>query len=399
MRVTRVFAIGVVVAGGVGIGCGEDGTNSTATESSALQASKVAMKAPRIEGFVKETDLVSDLAGARKTDPDLRNAWGLVLKDGFAWIATNHSSTDRQYDEDGKSGQVINLPLSGDPPDAPTSAPTGQVVNPFPDAFHGDHFIVVSEDGVVFGVNPAEAIATKQPESIVEVDNNAAGANYKGVALSTFHGKPRLFATDFRNRKIDVFDENFATPAMGGDFTDKQLQDLKEVGSTGEPAQYAPFNIQAFGDHLLLVTYALQLLPDADDDDKGPGRGFVDIFDTDGHFIQRLISRGALNSPWGLALSPRTKADRSTDLLVGNFGDGHINVYELREGGHHFRADFEGALGNVKTHQPLAIDGLWAIVFGSGQGGFDRDDIYFTAGPNDEDNGLFGELDFVSPRR
>ena len=170
--------------------------------------------------------------------------------------------------------------------------------------------------------------------------------------------------------------------------------------------QYAPFNILAFGDKLL-VSYALQLLPEAGDDDAGPGRGFVDIFDTDGNFIQRLLSHGALNSPWGMAVSREHGND--LDLLVGNFGDGHINVYGLSMFGKRVAASSEGALKVVnskKSDDPFVISpGLWGFAFGSGKGGFDTDDIYFAAGPNIppdtelEDAGAFGELDFVGPRR
>ena len=260
------------------------------------------------------------------------------------------------------------------------------MVNPFSDAFAGDTFIVVSEDGDIFGANPGTATGT------IRVPNEGA-AVYKGDAIATFHGKPRLFATDFFNRKIDAFEADYSPAMLGGDFVDPELATLTEDG-TKPNEMYAPFNIQAFGDRLL-VTYALQRGPDNEDDDGGPGRGFVDIFDTDGHYIQRLITRGDLSSPWGLAVSVEHKGD--VDLLVGNFGDGHINVYDLSVHGRRVRAQSEGPLVD-RMKQPIAIEGLWAIAFGSGRGDFDVEDLYFTAGPGNGDeietHGLFGELDF-----
>jgi uncharacterized protein (TIGR03118 family) len=383
MRVVCLKQLGllVAVAAGAGVGCGEDGATATATVTSELHPMP---SAPAFEAKVRQSNLVADQNGfARKTDPDLQNAWGVAFKGRSIWIAANHTGTDRQYSEDGKLGEVISLPLlDGMSP----SSPTGQVANPFCDAFDGDTFIVVSEDGDIFGANPGTATGT------IRVPNEGL-AVYKGDAIATFHGKPRLFATDFQNRKIDAFEADYSPAKLGGDFVDPELATLTEDGTTpGE--MYAPFNIQAFGDRLL-VTYALQRGPDNEDDDEGPGRGFVDIFDTDGHYIQRLITRGDLNSPWGLAVSVEHRGD--VDLLVGNFGDGHINVYDLSVHGGRVRAVSEGPLVDRKK-QPIAIEGLWAIAFGSGRGDFETDDLYFTAGPGNGDeietHGLFGELDF-----
>jgi uncharacterized protein (TIGR03118 family) len=335
---------------------------------------------------VKQSNLVADQTGfARKTDPDLQNAWGLVFKGDSAWVAANHTGTVREYSEDGELGEVISLSVVG-PPAGPAS-PTGQVINPFPHAFMGDAIVTVSEDGIIFGVNPGT------PMAAIRVP--AAGAVYKGDAIATFRGIPRLFATDFFNRKVDAFNADYSPATLGGDFVDPELATLTEDG-TMPKEMYAPFNIMPLGNKLL-VTFALQKGPDNEDDDEGPGRGFVDVFDTDGNYIQRLITRGNLNSPWGLAVSREHAGD--VDLIVGNFGDGRINVYDLSVSLHdrRLRATFEGQLGNRKG-QPVIIEGLWAIAFGSGRGGFDTDDLYFTAGPGNgeeiETHGLFGELDF-----
>ena len=389
MRFIRVGQLGllVAVAAGAGFGCGDSGASPTVSATSELQPRR---KLNPFESKVKQSNLVADQMGfARKTDPDLQNAWGLVFKGDSAWIAANHTGTDREYSEDGKLGEVIKMFQS----DGKTPAsPTGQVINPFPQAFKGDAIVTVSEDGDIFAVNPGTAIAD------IRV-NNEGGAVYKGDAIATFRGCPRLFATDFLNRKIDAFEADYSPATLGGDFVDPELAKLIEDGTT---EMYAPFNITPIGDKLL-VTFALQKGPDNEDDDAGPGRGFVDVFDTDGNYVQRLITRGNLNSPWGLALSREHAGD--IDLIVGNFGDGRINVYGLSaslHGNRRLHADFEGLLGSRKG-DPIVIEGLWAIGFGSGRGGFGADDLYFTAGPGNgeeiETHGLFGELDIVGRRR
>jgi uncharacterized protein (TIGR03118 family) len=387
-----------------GIGCGDQGSSPVTVASSDLHV----MKKITFESIVKEEDLVSNRAPVDAVEPSLDehlvNAWGLAFSDdGLAFVAANHDGTDRVYDEEGDFHGAITIPPP--PNHDPPAAPTGQVKNPFPFAFRGDDFIVVSEDGTVVGIQVEDRHHEHGKHFMVKADailrvNNADDADpdhrsiYKGVALSTVHGKPRLFATDFHNGKIDVFDERYGQLDTNGGFTDPNL-----------PAGFAPFNMLAIAGERLIVTYALQD-DTAEDDQAGPGNGFVDLYDTRGKLLARLVSgmpdHPELNSPWGLALSREHAGD--VDLLVGNFGDGHVNVYALDPVGRH--ADLEGQLGVFadKTFQPLVISGLWAIVFGNGKGGFDADDLYFAAGPDNgpntalEENGLFGELDFVGPR-
>lgn len=392
MRVVRLKQVGlwVAVAAGAGVGCGQEaptsGPTPTPGPTSTATSELTPVSKPNPESIVKQSNLVADQDGrARKTDPDLQNAWGIAFKDRSIWITANHTGTDRQYSEDGKGGEVITL-LDAD--GVTLASPTGQVENPSCDSFKGDTFVVASEDGDIFAANPGT------PVGPIRVNNEGA-AIYKGVAIANFRGQPRLFATDFHNRKIDTFDGDYAPVTPGGAFVDPELATLTEDGTTpGE--MYAPFNILPIGERLL-VTFALQKGPDNEDDDGGPGRGFVDVFDTDGHFIQRLITRGQLNSPWGLALSVEHRGD--VDLMVGNFGDGHIDVYGLSFSGpsRRVRATFEGPLANRKR-EPIAIEGLWGIAFGSGKGDFEADDLYFAAGPGNgeevETHGLFGELDF-----
>jgi uncharacterized protein (TIGR03118 family) len=182
-----------------------------------------------------------------------------------------------------------------------------------------------------------------------------------------------MYAANFRTGAIDVLKGNNGAPDLSARFTDPGL-----------PSGYAPFNIENLGG-TLYVTYALQ---DANktDDVAGTGHGFVSAFDLQGNFQQRLASGGDLNSPWGLALAPNSFAALAGDLLVGNFGDGKIHAYDPITG------ELKGTLTGPGD-QPLAIDGLWGLIVGSGTGnGGSADVVYFTAGPDGETHGLFGAL-------
>ena len=149
----------------------------------------------------------------------------------------------------------------------------------------------------------------------------------------------------------------------------------------GIPVGFAPFGIQNInGD--LFVTYALQNAK-KHDDMAGPGNGFVDVFDTDGHLLRRFASQGALNSPWGVARASSAFGMFSGQILVGNFGDGRINVFDSN-------GNFLTQLGNTNG-KALAINGLWTLTLGGGAKS-SSDTLYFTAGPNGETNGLFGTI-------
>jgi uncharacterized protein (TIGR03118 family) len=328
----------------------------------------------RVAQRMVQTNLVANLAGkAAHTDPNLANAWGLAFNPaGPAWVSDNHTGLTTVYDATGALKLTVTIP----PPEGgtPPSAPTGQAFNGDASAFGGDRFIFVTEDGTISGWQPAF-----HQDAVRHVDRSAGGTIYKGMTLAQTNGQWRLFAADFHNGKVDVFDASYAPVAMPGCFHDPFL-----------PRGYAPFNVQVDG-HLLIVTYAEQDA-DAHDDAKGPGHGFVDLYDTDGRFLQRLLSRGALNSPWGVAIAPPRYGHIGRRLLVGNFGDGRINVYELDTFGHHVRAEHEGVLGDM-SGAPLVIEGLWAIGFAPDAGGFSSRQLYFTAGPNDEQDGVFGRLE------
>jgi uncharacterized protein (TIGR03118 family) len=203
-------------------------------------------------------------------------------------------------------------------------------------------------------------------------------AVYKGVTIAANGTAQFLYATDFHGRKIDVFDGSFA-PATGfaGKFKDP-----------GIPADYGPFNVQNILGNLY-VTYA-KTQPNSADEAHGQGLGFVDVYDADGNLLKQLVRHGQLNAPWGVALAPSGFGKFSDRVLVGNFGDGTINAYDPHTGA--FKGTLKGANGKV-----LKIDGLWALVFGNGFLNQPTDTLFFSAGPHDEADGLYGRIDAVSP--
>jgi uncharacterized protein (TIGR03118 family) len=246
-------------------------------------------------------------------------------------------------------------------------APTGTVFNPtsgFPVNGAPARFIFDSEVGTITAWNPGTGTTA---QTVVP----SSGAIYKGLAIATKGNDALLYAADFHGAKIDVFDESFAPVTAPGGFVDPNL-----------PAGFAPFNVQEIAGKIV-VAYAKQD-EDAEDEVAGAGLGYVDVFDTSGHLLRRLISQGQLNAPWGLALAPKHFGAFSGDLLVGNFGDGAINAYDPRTG------EFQGQLRN-KDGNPIKINGLWALRFGNGVTGTPTT-LLFTAGIADEEHGLFGEI-------
>jgi uncharacterized protein (TIGR03118 family) len=211
------------------------------------------------------------------------------------------------------------------------------------------------------------------------VDESADEAVFKGLAIASTSSGDRVYATDFRNARVEVFDGSFAPVTTSGGFLDPSI-----------PAGYAPFGIRAING-TIYVTYALQD-EDKEDDVAGKHHGFVNAFTTDGVLLRRVASEGKLDSPWGLALAPEDGFGRfSGKLLVGNFGDGHIIGYTVGadappgDGG----AYLTGKGGRI------TIEGLWGIDFGNGAAAGPTDALFFAAGPNDEEDGLFGRIDFI----
>jgi uncharacterized protein (TIGR03118 family) len=344
------------------------------------------------------TPLTADLPGvAPNTDGVLRNAWGVAFSPGASpfWIADNASGCATLYDGTGvKVALQVAIPLPDNsvpstacqpastqtsPPPPTPAAPTGLVWNPttsptgflVPGTTTAASFIFDTEDGTI------SAWTGGLTAAVIAVDNSASGAVYKGLVFGTNAKGVFLFATNFNAGTVDVFgpanstsNGQYVPVTTDGGFIDPDI-----------PAGFAPFGIQNInGD--LFVTYAKQNAQ-KHDDVAGPGNGFVDIFDTDGHLLQRFASRGPLNSPWGVARASFAFGRFSGDILVGNFGNGRINVFD--SGGR-----FLGALRGV-DNKPIVIDGLWTLTLGGGRNS-SSDTLYFTAGPNDEKDGLFGTV-------
>jgi uncharacterized protein (TIGR03118 family) len=232
-------------------------------------------------------------------------------------------------------------------------------------------FIFATEDGTISawtgGLTPADA-------AVLAVDNSASAAVYKALVFGTNPNGVFLFATNFRAGTIEVFDHNYKPVTTDGGFNDPAI-----------PAGFAPFGMQNIGGDLF-VTYAKQNAA-KHDDVAGRGNGFVNVFDTDGHLLQRLVARGQLNSPWGVARASYAFGRFSGDVLIGNFGDGKINAFDSD-------GNFRDTLKGLDS-KPIVIDGLWTLTLGGGKNS-SSDTLYFTAGPNGETDGLFGTIAPVS---
>jgi len=312
----------------------------------------------------KKRNLVSDIAGvARITDRHLVNPWGLSFGPTTpAWVADNGADVSTLYTGGVRRSIPVKLGLEVG---IPGGAPTGTVFNAtggFKVGGAPAHFIFDSEAGTITAWNAGDQAVTEA---------TTPGAVYKGLAIASNGSTTMLYAANFHTGKIDVFNDSFAPTTVPGGFVDPNL-----------PAAYAPFNVQEISG-FLVVAWAKQD-PNSADELAGPGLGFVDVFDTSGHLMRRLVSQGNLNAPWGLAVAPRHFGPFSGDLLVGNFGDGAINAYDPRTG------DFRGTLMN-RDGNPIVIDGLWALRFGNGVIGTHQS-LLFTAGTGDEEHGLFGEI-------
>jgi uncharacterized protein (TIGR03118 family) len=339
---------------------------------------------PQANAVYQQTNLVSDIPGlAAHTDPRLQNPWGVSLSpDGDFRIDDNHTGLSTVYDANGRRDSgTVEIPLPPGRTSTSPSAPDGTVLNTTTG-------FVISEDGrsapasSIFATEDGTIAAWNQQvdrrHALIEVDNSAAGAVYKaltqgGNAQGTF-----LFATDFHNGTVDVFDSHFHQVQLAGSFTDPNI-----------PAGFAPFGIKNIGG-TLFVTYARQLAPDNHDDQAGPGNGFIDEFDTNGKLIERFASQGPLNSPHGIALAPADFGAFSKALLVGNFGDGRILAFDLKTG------SFLGPLSDA-AGRPIINVGIWGMTFGNGAGGTRTNTLYFAAGINGENDGLFGSISLANP--
>lgn len=366
------------------------------TSATAVRADGDGSKSQRNAYVVDK--LVSDQKGvANFQDPVLRNAWGVAFTPGASpfWIADNASGCSTLYDGTGvKVALQVPIPLPDNsvpttacqpasaqtnPPPPTPAAPTGLVWNPtttflVPGTSTAASFIFATEDG---SISAWANGAMPNNQAVIAFDNSASGAVYKGLVFGTNSNGVFLFATNFHAGTVDVFKpadntsngQYIKTTTTGG-FKDSNI-----------PAGFAPFGIENInGD--LFVSYAKQNA-EMHDDVAGRGNGFVDVFDTNGNLLRRFASRGPLNSPWGMTRASFAFGRFSGLILVGNFGNGKINVFSSQ-------GQFIDELDRPNG-KPLVIDGLWKLILGGGRNS-SSDTLYFTAGPNDETNGLFGTI-------
>ena len=333
-----------------------------------------------------QTNLVSDIPGlAAHTDPNLKNPWGTSVGPGSPiWVSDNHAGVATLYDGAGNpQPRVVAIPAPPSAGQGAVGAPTGQAFNTFdstsPDFVISKNgssgpafFLFATEDGTIVGWNPNVDSA----HAVIAVDRSTAtdsagdvGALYKGLALVTTPAGKFLYASNFRFGTVDVFDNHFN---LVNSFTDPTV-----------PAGFAPFGIHNIGGKLF-VTFAKQG-PGKEDDAARPGNGFVDVFAPNGDLLQRLVSGGKLDSPWAVTLAPATFGAFGGDILVGNFGNGRINAYDPSGG------EFQGELSRPRGG-PIVIDGLWGLRFAPATPGAGPNTLFFTAGLNEEADGLFGTI-------
>jgi uncharacterized protein (TIGR03118 family) len=333
-----------------------------------------------------QTNLISDGSfSSQVVDSNLVNPWGVSFSPTSPfWIsenATGLASVDKVDSSGNVTLNVIPAVTIPTPDGTGIAAPTGQVFNSFstsnPDAFvlsdgKAANFLFATEDGTIAGWN-----AGAGTQALLAVDNSTAGPNggavYKGLAIGNSDNGPTLYAANFRDATVDMFDQNFNKT---GSFTDANI-----------PNGFAPFNVEVIDDKLF-VTYAKQ--DDLKHDDvAGKGNGYIDEFDLKGNLITRVASQGKLDSPWGMAIAPGSFGKIAGDLLVGNFGDGHINVID---------PNTDKFLGQLKSSDggPVTIQDLWALTPGNGGSAGSTDKIYFTSGGQGEAQGLFGSLSNAS---
>jgi len=304
------------------------------------------------------TPLVADQPGvAPNTDPDLVNPWGLSQFPGNPlWVSDNGTDLSTLYDPN--TGMKVALDVN-----IPKGAPTGTVAIPPGNGFviseganSGESlFLFDTESGAVEGWNSSVDLNN----AVVAYDGSAAGSVYKGLAYDP--ASNHVFAADFTNNKVEVFDNTFAIVKS---FTDRNL-----------PKRYAPFNVAVIGGKLY-VAFALREKGGIDEVD-GNGLGYIDVFTTKGKFVKTLVANGPLNAPWAMVVAPSSFGALAGSLLVGNFGDGHINAFDPSSG-----ALLETL--HKSRRKEIRIDGLWAL-FDTGNGS-----LTFSSGPDSEAHGLVG---------
>ena len=325
---------------------------------------------------VQQVNLVSDQKGkASLQDDDLVNPWGLSLGATTPlWVSNNGTSSSTLYST--APGSTTASKVQTVRVDVPV--PTGQVNNP------GTGFVITNGTvstpaRFIFATETGQIAAWAPPVTpaigAAQIKATTPGAIYKGLAIATTGAGDRLYAANFTQRRIDVFDTTFTLvkkPRWA--FRDFHL-----------PKGFGPFNVQTLNGRIF-VAYA-KVNPKTGDEIAGRGLGFVDEFTVDGRLVARVASRGTLNAPWGLAFAPAAWGQPAGTLLVGNFGDGRINIFQPKShGGYKFAGQVRNTRGRT-----LVIDGLWALLQGTATTG-GTDSLFFSAGPDEESHGLLGVL-------
>jgi uncharacterized protein (TIGR03118 family) len=380
-NVSASFAVGAASALAL-TACGGGGGGSSTTSQIPQQTSS---------GFA-DVALVSNKTGVVATtttiDANLSNPWALVTAPGLPfWIADNNSNAASLYSG---TGQIQTGAVTGSNATAitiPASA-AGVPANPTGQIYNGTGgFLIATSKGeetalFIFDGEGGTIAAWAQDSGATAVtayddgvDNGTEHAVYKGLALGAVSGAQFLYATDLHNNKIDVFDTNFTKPAtMQGKFVDPAI-----------PANYAPFGITALNNQLY-VTYATRD-PALHDEVTGAGMGYVDVYDFSGNLVGRFASAGALNAPWGIAQAPAGSGPFAGDLLVGNFGDGTINIFSPNG------TSLATSQGPLTVNGAIfAVPGLWSLVFGDGDTDKPVTTLFYTAGFADQTDGVFGSI-------
>ena len=371
----RVWRWGAAVVVALLTGCSGDAVVVVGASLDGLP-----LPVPTPSGYTMSA-LVSDGSVSAVTiDHQLINPWGIAFApDSPVWVANNATASATLYDGTGvKDALVVALPGGIIGP----ADPTGVVYNGTNDFLVSNgissaaaRFIFDGERGTLIAWTPA----VDGTRGIIAYDDGNGGAVYKGLAIAADRGANLLYATDFRNNKIDVFDRDFRKVVSTGGFVDGTL-----------PEGFAPFGIQAVtlgGETVLFVTYAQRAPGSSADHVNGVGLGLVNVFDTSGTLLRHFVPRGGrLNAPWGIALAPSTFGSLSNAVLIGNFGDGLINAYDPATGA------FVGAISDA-SGQPLAIPGLWGLAFGNGVRNQPIATLFFAAGIANEVGGLYGRID------
>jgi uncharacterized protein (TIGR03118 family) len=375
--------------------CGGGGSGGGATTVSNAPTT-VAADPPAATAFT-DTALVSNRVGVVATattiDADLSNPWGIAVGPGLPfWIADNNSNLSTLYSG---TGEVETQQITGATDVGvaiPSSAagvqsnPTGQVYN------GGSGFLIATPNGqetalFIFDGEGGTIAAWAKDSGAAAVtaydDGVANGANhavYKGLAIGTVNGATYLYATDLHNNKVDVFDTNFTKPAaMQGKFVDPNM-----------PAGFVPFGIAAVANEIY-VTFAMQDQA-MHDEVTGAGLGYVDAFDLNGNFLNRFASAGVLNAPWGIAVAPTGFGSLVGDVLIGNFGDGTVNIFTPNG------TSLATSVGTlmVSNGGALSIPGLWSLAFGNGDSDKPVTTLFYTAGFADQTDGVFGSISTTS---